>query len=76
MRVLVCVFFLCIYVHVSVYVCYSNVAQAWKVFAHIFPWRAQSYMARDTGTERHNDCLVKRLTAPQADFVMQFSVEG
>lgn len=33
-------FFLCVSVHVCVYVSYSNVAQAWKVFAHIFPWRA------------------------------------
>lgn len=38
------------------------------------PHIAQSDMASDTETERLNDCLVKRLTAPEPDFVMQFSV--
>ena len=31
-------------------------------------------MVRDTVTEQHEDCLVKRLTAPQEYFIMQFSV--
>lgn len=33
-------------------------------------------MTRDTETERHNNCFVKMLTAPQANFVTQFLAAG
>lgn len=47
-----------------------------KLWVHIFPWRVQSNDARDKKTERHKDCSVKRLTAPQAHSVIQFSGAG
>lgn len=67
----------CVYLSRSVSM---GVIQMWlrhgKFLPTYFPGEPNQTWPETRETERHNDCLVKRLTAPQADLVMQFSVSG